>query len=346
MATNPKRHHFLPEFYLKGFARENLIWLFDREKKQYRCQTPHNTALIGQYYVFENEKGEKDYSVEKYLSAVEGKAKSAIQKLEARDTILPEERFNLAHFIALLMVRSPKFDRVVNEVADAAAKHIVKHAVPTVEAAGELVRQHGEKTGAKEITPESMFKFIHDEKFKMVTNRNFVISAMLDQAQKATLDVAMMDWMVVHADKSSAFITTDEPIGFIVPDEFRRSGEPVLGLGSQKITKFIPLSQSVALLLGKQGGGFGHFGVHREQIRDLNILVATECDRYVIGRDEALVRSVVKQGKVDISNPGTRLKVEHVLHPTDPLKTYLITRRVLSDAPDEPIKIIFPDQQA
>lgn len=345
MAANPKRHHFLPEFYLNGFTRDGLLWLYDRERKQYRCQTPHNTAIIRYYYAFENEKGEKDYSVEQFLSVIEGKAKAAISKLEARDVITPEERLHLAQFIAFLMVRSPKFHRVVNEMADAAAKQIVKHAIPTVEAAGELVRQHSQKTENEEITPESMFEFIHDEKFKMVMNRDFVISAMLDQAEKVTLEIAMMDWLVVHTDRRSAFITTDEPIGFIVPDEFRRSGEPVLGLGSHKITKIVPLSRSVALLIGHHGGGFGHIDSCREQVRDLNIAVATECDTYVLGRDEALVRSVVKQSKVDIANPGTRMKVEHIPHPTNPLKTFLVTRRMPADAPEKPLEIVVNDEQ-
>jgi hypothetical protein len=25
--ANPKRHHFLPEFYLNGFSRDDLVWL-------------------------------------------------------------------------------------------------------------------------------------------------------------------------------------------------------------------------------------------------------------------------------------------------------------------------------
>ena len=322
-----------------------MLWLYDREKKEFRRQPPKNTAVEKDYYAFENKDGEKDFSIEEYLSKIESQARNTIVKLEAKDAITPDERLYLGHFIALLMVRTPKFDREANQIADAAAKHLVKHSVPTVEAAAQFIRQHSKEGDASGITPESMFKFIHDEEFKLKMNRDFVISAMLEQAEKVTMDVAMMDWMVVHADKRSAFITTDEPIGFIVPDEFRRSGEPVLGLGSQKITKLVPLSQTVALLLGKWGGGFGHFDFGREQIRDFNIAVATECDRYVIGRDEALVRSIVKQSKVDKTNPGTRMKVEHVPHPSDPNRTFLVTRRVLADAPDKPIEIIVEDKK-
>ena len=244
------------------------------------------------------------------------------------------------------MVRTPKFEREVNQIADAAAKHLVKHAVPTVEAAAELLRQHGKGKEEHGISPESMFEFIHNEEFKLEMDRDFMIGAMLDQALKITLDVALMDWMVVHADRRTSFITTDEPLGFVVPDEFRRSGEPVLGLGSQKITKLVPLSHKVGLLLGHSGGGFGHFDFHREQVRDFNVAVAMECNCYVIGRDEALVRSVVKQSKVDKTNPGTRMKVEHIPHPTIPNKTYLVARRVLADTPDKPLKIIVRDEQS
>jgi len=340
MGKNPKRHHFLPKSYLDGFTCDGFVWLYDRAKNEYRCQQPLNTAVIGNYYVFENKDGEKDYSLENFFSKIEGNAKSSITKLEARGEISPEERLYLANFIALLSVRSPKFDREVNEIADAAAKHIIKYAIPNVDAAGKLVRQYGEKTGENQITAESMFDFIHKEKFELKANRNTVISAMLDLAQKVTFEVAMMDWLVVHAHPSSAFVTTDEPIGFIVPDEFRQSGEPVLGLASQKIVKLVPLSQRVALMLGQFGGGFGHMGMHRDQVRFVNKLVASECDRYVIGRDKALVQSVVKQSKVDQTSPGTRLKVEHIPHPDDPKRTFLVTRRSLADAPDKPFDII------
>jgi hypothetical protein len=114
----------------------------------------------------------------------------------------------------------------------------------------------------------------------------------------------------------------------------------VLGLASQKIVKMVPLSQRVALMLGQFGGGFGHMGMHREQVRFVNKLVASECDRYVIGRDKALVQSVVKQSKVDQINPGTRLKVEHIPHPNDPKRTFLVTRRALADAPNKPFELI------
>ncbi len=337
----------MPKFYLEGFTRDGFVWLFDRIKNEYRRQQPLKTAVIRNYYTFENKDGQKDYSIETFFSQIEGRAKKTIEELNAGKEITPEQRLYLASFISLLMVRSPKFDREVNEVADAAAKHIVKHAIPNIEAATELIRHHKDKQEDSEdkITPESLFEFINDEKFKLKMDRNFVIGAMLEQAQKVTFDVAMMDWLVIHAHPSTSFITTDEPIGFIVPEEIQRTGESVLGLASQKIVKVVPLSHSTALMLGKFGGGFGHQQAPRELIWGLNKLIATECDRYVIGRDEAHIKNVVNQSRVNKSNPGTKLKVEHIVHPTDPNRTFLVTRRVSADSPETPIKIMVDDPE-
>jgi hypothetical protein len=147
-----------------------------------------------------------------------------------------------------------------------------------------------------------------------------------------------MDWVVVHATKRSSFITTDSPIGYVVPEEFLRSGEPVIGAGSEKITKLFPLTQTVGLLIGKYGAGLGHLRINRKQVREFNQTVAQEAERFLIGPDEDLVRSIVRKSKIDKTKPATQMKVDNVPHPSDPLRSMLVARRVTSDAPDVLLK--------
>lgn len=332
---NPKRHHFLPEFYLHKFARDGYVWVYDRKEDSYRRQQPKNTAVIGHYYAITSETGERDYDIERMLSQFEGRAKTAIQTLEAGQEINPEQRADLAYYLAFQHTRTPRFEREIDEMADAVHKILLKEMVPTVEAA-EIVFKCKEKKS--DVTAESMYKFIHEEQFSMKGSRNNTISLMLDQTSRASKDIALMDWVVVHAVRGCSFITTDSPIGYVVPEKFIRSGEPVIGLGSEKITKLFPLTQKVALLIGKYGGGFGHFRFNRTQVRDFNVTVARETERFLIGRDEALVRSIVRKSNIDRAAPATRMKVENVPHPTDPLRSFLVTRRVAADAPDIPLK--------
>ena len=333
--SSPKRHHYLPEFYLNGFTRDDLLWLFDRKAAEFRRQAPRNTAVIGHYYTSQTESGEKDYSIETHLAKMEGEAKPIIDKLDAGERISAEERVGLAYFLALLLCRTPKHAREIEEIGDAMHKLLAKEMIPTVEAAAELLR----KSGGASVTAESMFQFVHEEKFQMKPSREYTLTTMLEQSRRFFKEIALMNWVVAHTDGHASFVTTDSPIGFILDDQQRRSREPVLGFASEKITKVVPLTSGTALLIASPGTGFGHLAVDRNQVREINLAVTIECDRFVIGRDEALLRSIVSASKVDRSNPGSRMRVENVSHPADPLRSYLLARRVRADEPDTPFPI-------
>lgn len=333
---SPKRHHYLPEFYLKGFTRDEMLWIFDRKAREYRRQPPRNTAVIGHYYTTATESGEKDYSIETHLAETESEAKPIIEKLEDGQTISTEERIGLAYFLALLVSRTPKHAREIEEMADAMHKLLAKEMIPSVEAAAGLLRKSGKE---QSLTAESMFRFIHEERFQMKASRDFTISTMLDHSARFYRCIALMNWWIVHADGHSSFITTDSPLGYILDDQQLRSREPVLGFASEKITKLVPLTCQTALLISGYGAGFGHFSVDRSQVREINLAVAVESDRFVIGRDGALLRSIVPASKVDLGNPGTRMRVENVPHPTNPLRSYVISRRVRADEPETPLQV-------
>src|SRR3972149_6577246 len=98
----PKRHHYLPQFYLEGFCRDDLLWVYDRDEKEYRQQTPQNTAVQKYYYSFENDNGERDAEVEGLLSLVETYTKPIIDKINNRESIDGNEKETLSIFIGFL----------------------------------------------------------------------------------------------------------------------------------------------------------------------------------------------------------------------------------------------------
>jgi hypothetical protein len=333
--SNPKRHHFLPESYLLRFSHEGLVWVFDREQLEYRRQQPRNTAVIRNFYTIINAKAQKDYRIEQFLAGIEGKTAPIIAKLDAGESITANERIDLAKFIALLLTRTPKFEREITEIADRFHKIVAKEMIRDIETAAELLRRSGNDGS---VTPESMLEFVQQEKFRMVGSRNIAVKTMLDQTKKITKEIVLMDWCVVHSDRPG-FVTTDSPLGFIVPDDLKRSGEPVLGLASSKVTKVIPLTHQTALLIGQCGLRLGHFSVSDFQTRELNNAVVKECERFVIGRDKLCVRQAVRRSNIHKSRPATRMKVENIPHPSDPLKSYVVARRVDADSYDQELKI-------
>src|SRR3990172_10533671 len=94
--STPRAHHYLPQFYLKGFSRDDHLWIYDRYKKEFREQTPKNLAVAKDYYTVIDTNGNKNTDIEKFFSVIEGKASAVIKKVERRDLITDKERDILA----------------------------------------------------------------------------------------------------------------------------------------------------------------------------------------------------------------------------------------------------------
>ena len=70
--SSPKRHHYLPDFYLQSFCGNGFIWVYDRELREYRKQTPINTAVKSNYYAFRDENGVRNNEIEAILPGLKG----------------------------------------------------------------------------------------------------------------------------------------------------------------------------------------------------------------------------------------------------------------------------------
>ena len=80
MSIVSRRHHYVPQFYLRAFevtvgGKGPGFWVYDkRSPVSARFQTPANTAVQGHFYSFKNATGQTDDSIERMLAAVEGAA--------------------------------------------------------------------------------------------------------------------------------------------------------------------------------------------------------------------------------------------------------------------------------
>lgn len=82
MINKPKKHHYLAQSYLKNFASTNhrdKIFFQRRGFKKPILKTIEDVACVGHFYTFENQSGEKDYTVE---TGFFGMLRSGLPKLE------------------------------------------------------------------------------------------------------------------------------------------------------------------------------------------------------------------------------------------------------------------------
>jgi hypothetical protein len=324
--SNPKRHHYLPDFFLRGFGDGERLAVFDLEKNECRIQSTRNIAVIGHYYSFEWEDGTRDDGIEKMLSRIEGRAKPVIERLDKRLNINNEDRVNLAYFLAFLIVRTPRHEKSCADVTDIGMKHLTKSFFPTPAAVYSYF-----KNTSEEMTQEQarfFHDFVHEERYIVKPSRNAAIVETIDRAQEITPHIMLMDWLVVHTLEDKPFVLSDAPLGFIIDEKDLGTGEPVLGLLSDRVVKVVPLSTTSCLLMVSVApkAKLVHLDIADKEVDQLNTAVIQESERIIVGKDEKSVTEAIQKASLT-RRGGSKMRLDEIPHPTDPLRSLLVMHR-------------------
>lgn len=118
MAQTPaKRHHYVPQFYLRGFADgEQIATVRLPGDVRYTTSVRKTGAENGFHSVPGHPDG--DDAFEKVLSPIEGEASQIFGRIESGEWPLPpNDRATLAYFIALQATRGPEQRRNMDQLA-------------------------------------------------------------------------------------------------------------------------------------------------------------------------------------------------------------------------------------
>jgi hypothetical protein len=302
----PKRQHYLPRFYLEGFSRDGLIWIFDRETGKYRQDGASNTAVIKNYYSMEGVEGTEKTKIESMFKLIESRASCVIKKLDLSQQITENEWEALAVFIGYLFSRVPQYERMIQKFTEKTVKLKMKSELNTIERAQTVMKQL-EEEGIKsppETTPEEMVNLFQRGEYTIKTPRNISLYFMLDIGFKLANYIFNVDWHILHVTGKGSFITSDAPFTLIPPSDYDPidlMGVGILTPGSEKL---VPLTQKITLVMKDFGHTLNHIQISESKAKHMNLLVASNCDRLIIGCDEASVRDIVKITGIDRMKPG------------------------------------------
>jgi Protein of unknown function (DUF4238) len=304
----PKRHHYLPRFYLRNFCRNGRLWVFDREKNEFRNQAPPNTALENDFYTVELDSGEKYTEIETWLSEVENKAKPALDNLVSRKHLKPQERADLALFFALFQTRTPEFKALSQEMVESLVKGISGMLFGNEEYTSRSMERYEKETGKKlTLSPREMAENISRGNYKVRMADHVPLQQMLSTSFEVASHLAAMDWRVFFAPETNSFVTTDNPFVIVPPPGFPTNGLRGVGVLTTGAIKVIPLSQAACLLIGPPGNSLGHKDCDKQEVRCLNLALVDSTNRFVYGRDRALVKSLVNTAGLHRTMRGRRI---------------------------------------
>ena len=108
-----RNHHVVPVLSLQHFVdQRGQVWSYDKNNGRHWSAIPEETAFITHFYSFEREDGTMDTTIEKLIGRVESAAANAYEKLVAGEMIKGKDREAFAHFVALMVSRTPTQRRI------------------------------------------------------------------------------------------------------------------------------------------------------------------------------------------------------------------------------------------
>jgi hypothetical protein len=121
--NQPRKHHYVPQLYLKNFTLEggekDRLWVFDQEKLTQWASTPEGAAHQRDFYRIEDD--QDPMAVERWFAQFESESAPVLREIIESRNLPPTESRAFGYFItfiALLIGRVPHIRETVSRFLD------------------------------------------------------------------------------------------------------------------------------------------------------------------------------------------------------------------------------------
>lgn len=210
--AGPKRHHFVPRFYLERFAQAGALHVRRRDGHTFTTQAD-NIAVRTGFYDVTLADGEISKDLEDWLSRLEGKAATAMRNIDqtlAAPPLNHPDRATLSLYLAIQLARTPEqrervlFPERVAEFLD--GRDLTKDLIT------EYLRDThlGFEPKAGEIQGAFDFaSYVLGQQTPVTAEMSMQIA--LRTSKETAPALATMYWSVEH-DRKARLITSDGPL--------------------------------------------------------------------------------------------------------------------------------------
>lgn len=287
MINEPRKHHYIPEFYLAGFTnrglKKDILWTFDQTSLKQWESKPSNIGFQKDYYKI-NINDSDPYGVEKGFSKVESMSANVIKEI-IHNKVIPkgEDYIILMNFIALLQARVPSrresFTEPMGEVLKMSLQLTYQYH-ERYEALIEQMKRDGYETNDS-ISFEEMRDFIYKEDaYTIDFDNNTHISNLMVGVDAMLPYLLDRKWTILFADDSDGyFICSDSPVSLHWSKPREKSFWGV-GFAHKNTDVTVPLNKSV-LLLGRFEEKLPTQKINRRSIAVMNSYTCSDSKRYV-----------------------------------------------------------------
>lgn len=300
----PKRQHYIPQFYLKGFSQDkDHLWIYDRtksDKGEFRYQTTKQIAFENNFYTHRTKAGDKS-DLEKFFGQIETWTSQVILRVEQREKLSSEEREKLAIFISLMRTRGPSFKYWIEESYTKLTEKRMRmsFAMTPKHWLKKFYRERGKNLSDKEI--DDLVEFATNEKRSKLVVRfppGYWIKRMLQLSSDLIPVFYLMDWQFCYTKQKFAFITSDNPF-LLIPSE---KPHPFWGVGliTPGAKKILPLSSNICLVMhepNKKPETWYSDITNKNFFRQINKWVVLNSERFSFSPVKGKLEKIIKETK-------------------------------------------------
>jgi Protein of unknown function (DUF4238) len=246
----PRKHHFVPQFYLRGFVGEDdMLFVIDRLSKKCFRTPPKNVAAERDFNRVDVE-GMDPNAVEKALAEFEGKVAPALKLVKAAKSLADKkDRDAVMNLICELAIRNPRQRATINDFVGKVMQRAGEIGVATKERWESQVarmKAAGIRDNSSSVPSyEEMKKFIKERRYKIEVRKELSISLEIDEHNPLLQHLGDRRWQILVANEGSGgFVTTDVPVCLTWLDG-PNHGMP--GFGRPGTQVIFPISTNLAL---------------------------------------------------------------------------------------------------
>lgn len=215
MATTPRRHHYLPQFYLAGFtasgSRDDFLYVIDQTgPKQWKAKVDQ-VAVEKDLYAMEG--AEDPAGMEKAFSEIESSyARVLAQVLETQDLPNDQGLTDLIEFVGMMVTRVPSEMAKIHDFIDHIGRTFLHEIVRSRDQwEAKIAELKEEDPTCPDISYEAMKEFVESGEYDVRFDQNTVISNMVDSMKILRPHLHSRRWFLASAE-DAYLICSDRPV--------------------------------------------------------------------------------------------------------------------------------------
>jgi len=314
LETEAKRHHYLPQFLLRGFSHSHHgkphIFQMETESRKAPCRVGLRSAAVREgLYTLPDEDGAPSNRHEGWLAVIESKAAPALQHLlDDPATLTEPERMTVAFFVATQWMRTPLAAQQILVLANAAFRTAASEHFSDRRAFAKSYRQHFERPASEEEIEQfrqECIAQVREGRLRVAVRGGGAFSEALRFAVDQVPILFAFDWVLLRGP--GGLITSDRGIAIYDPAPAQPWSSQGF-LSSPRVEVTVPLSDDACLLLRPEpmGPALHVQAVDDSAVEVLNLRTLGWAGTHVFGAtQEALVavRKAARRNPLRVVRP-------------------------------------------